>query len=383
MKPRTKKHQSPQTKVKRLRTELCAAVKERKAEITGLLTALLARDHALLLGETGTAKTMLVELMSKALSTVYFYWLMTRFTVPEEVFGNFSLQSLKDDKFERVTTGKLPEAEIVFLDEVFKANSSILNAMLTLLNERKFHNGTHVVDCPLQMVIGASNELPESKELDALYDRFPIKFWVSYIKDQSSMREMLLADEPEIATRLTAAELAQAQAEAAEIALPEKIVDLVLSVKIALEKAGFVASDRLWRKSLKLMRALAYLEGESEVTEDHVLILCDVLWKDPKDRQALGQIVTKAANPIAHQVAELLDAARETFSKIPFSEPIEDAETSATFNIIVDARVQFNKSIERLHKMSKRPNNRITDALEELAEMKKEASRFAAEVAGA
>jgi MoxR-like ATPase len=208
---------------------------------------------------------------------------------------------------------------------------------------------------------------------------------VSYIKDQSSMREMLLADDPEVTTELTPDELERAQEEAAEVQLPEKIVDTVLAVKLALEKAGFVASDRLWRKSLKLMQALAYLDGESEVTEDHMLILSDILWKDPKDRQALSQIVAQVANPIAHQVEELLDAARETFSKIPFNEVVEDDETSEVFNKIVDARVQFNKSIEKLNKLKdgKRPNNRIADALEELAEMKQEASRFAAEVAGA
>lgn len=101
-----------------LENDLNSSLVERTREVRGLLVALLAREHVLLLGPPGTAKTMLTELASNAVGANYFYWLMSRFTVPEELFGNFSLSALKQDKFKRITTGKLPEAELAFLDEV-------------------------------------------------------------------------------------------------------------------------------------------------------------------------------------------------------------------------------------------------------------------------
>src|SRR3954469_23269668 len=128
-----------------MREELQQLFLERAEVIDGALTALLSGHHVLIIGPPGTAKSMLADELCRRLEGgTYFQWLLTKFTTPEELFGAVSLSALERDEYRRVTTLKLPEAHIAFLDEVFKANSSILNAVLTLMNERRFHNGRGV-----------------------------------------------------------------------------------------------------------------------------------------------------------------------------------------------------------------------------------------------
>src|SRR5438132_11760142 len=149
-------------KLKKIRDELRQTFLERADLIDGALAALLSSNHVLVIGPPGTAKSMLAdELCRRIEGADYFQWLLTKFTTPEEIFGAVSLKALEADEYRRVTTRKLPEAHIAFLDEVFKANSSILNAILTLVNERFFHNGRSVEHVPLVTLFGATNELPE------------------------------------------------------------------------------------------------------------------------------------------------------------------------------------------------------------------------------
>src|SRR4030095_3811076 len=133
----------------------------------------------------------------------YFQWLLTRFTTPEELFGAVSLRALEEGDYRRLTTHKLPEAHIAFLDEVFKSSSSILNTILTLMNERRFHNGREVVQVPLLTLVAASNELPEDDELLALNDRFLLRFVVDYVEEDFRFLKLLQAQPP--ATRTTPA----------------------------------------------------------------------------------------------------------------------------------------------------------------------------------
>jgi MoxR-like ATPase len=121
---------------------------------------------------------MLARALAQAFGGVYFERLLTKFSTPEELFGPISLKALEQDKFQRVLTGKLPEAQFAFVDEIFKSSSAILNSLLTLINERVFHNDGAAVQCPLVTMFGASNELPEGKELEALFDRFLFRFEV-------------------------------------------------------------------------------------------------------------------------------------------------------------------------------------------------------------
>ena len=121
---------------------------------------------------------LLTQTFSKALGGSYFKKMLTPFSTPEEVVGPYDLGALDQNRYERAVDGYLPTADVAFLDEIFKANSAILNSFLTLLNEREFEQGHQVISCPLQVCVGASNEYPADESLNALYDRFLLRRWV-------------------------------------------------------------------------------------------------------------------------------------------------------------------------------------------------------------
>jgi MoxR-vWA-beta-propeller ternary system protein len=174
--------------INQLRASLMAQFPERKDVIDGSLAAVLAGEHVLLIGPPGTAKSALVRCLAQVFGGSYFERLLTKFSTPEELFGPISLQGLAQDRFVRLTAGKLPEAEFAFVDEIFKSNSAVLNALLSVINERVFHNDGAPVRCPLVSLFAASNELPEGKELEALFDRFLLRFDVGYLLVAANLR---------------------------------------------------------------------------------------------------------------------------------------------------------------------------------------------------
>src|SRR5512142_2777485 len=207
--------------LQQLRADLSGRFPERRDVIDGALAAVLGGEHVLLLGPPGTAKSALTRAIAQAFGGVYFERLLTKFSTPEELFGAISLKALEQDRFARVVTGKLPEAEFVFVDEVFKANSAILNSLLSLVNERVFHNDGQPMACPLVTMFGASNELPEGKDLEALFDRFLLRFEVGYLLRPSNLRLILTSPDPAAAPVMTMADLRAAQADVARIALTD------------------------------------------------------------------------------------------------------------------------------------------------------------------
>src|SRR5512144_1106938 len=167
---------------------------ERRRHVRLALLAALAGEHTLLIGPPGTAKSELARRLHLAFAdSRYFERLLTRFSVPEELFGPLSISALEQDRYERQTAGYLPQASIAFIDEVFKANSAILNALPTLLNERKFDNGAVRQDCPLISVIGATNEVPEGEVAEAFFDRFLVRLPVAPVSAEG-FRKLVALD---------------------------------------------------------------------------------------------------------------------------------------------------------------------------------------------
>jgi MoxR-like ATPase len=207
---------APVQQLQQLRQDLVARFPERREVIEGTLYALLSKDHILLVGPPGTAKSSLARAVAQAFGARYFERLLTKFSTPEELFGPVSLKALENDRYIRITTDKLPEAEIGVIDETFKANSAILNTLLTLMNERLFHNDGQPTPCPLVTLFGASNELPEGKELEALFDRFLLRYEVSYLLRSSNLRAVLTAPDPTPPTSMSMDDLRAAQAEGSE-----------------------------------------------------------------------------------------------------------------------------------------------------------------------
>jgi len=301
-----------QEKLHTIREELQQIFLERDELIDGALAAILAAQHVLIIGPPGTAKSMLAdELCRRITGTTYFQWLLTKFTTPEELFGAVSLKALEADDYRRVTTNKLPEAHIAFLDEVFKANSSILNAILTIINERLFHNGREIVAVPLLTLFGASNELPEEDELLALYDRFLLRFVVGYIDEEFRFLKMLQTKEPDGRTTLSLDELRQMQTEAQTLLIPTAVLRGIADIRRELQKKNIVASDRRYRQSIRLLQALAYLHGRTAVAESDLFFLEHILWKDPGERVDVHNVIRGLIHGYEDEVQELLFQTRE------------------------------------------------------------------------
>ena len=263
-------------RLRALIASLEAGLLERDAAVRLALLAALAGEHVLLIGPPGTAKSELARRLHRAFDGArYFERLLTRFSTPEELFGPLSLKALEHDRYERLTDGYLPTASIAFLDEVFKANSAILNALLTLLNEREFDNGSARVRAPLISVIGATNEVPQDEALMAFYDRFLVRVPVAPVSDASFAQLLALrpapvaaapgSDEPLAARPIAREELAAWIAKRDTVPLAPDLVPQLQALRAVCAGQGIVVSDRRWRQLIGLLRTAALTEGRAQV----------------------------------------------------------------------------------------------------------------------
>jgi MoxR-like ATPase len=272
-----------------LRDALLTGLVERDVAIRLALIGALAGEHLLLLGPPGTAKSLIARRLRHAFAdATYFERLLTRFTVPEELFGPLSIKGLEEDRYERLTSSYLPTASIAFLDEIFKANSAILNALLTLLNEREFDNGTQRVRTPLIGVIGASNELPEGEELGALFDRFLLRLHVGPVSNEGFVSLLQLRGEAEPVVhdelRLTAADLKWVREHAPAVEVPDDVQAMLIALRDWCAAEGVAVSDRRWRKIVKLLQVSALTNGRQAVSVWDCWLLQHCTWDTPEDR---------------------------------------------------------------------------------------------------
>ena len=365
---------TPKEKLLALRDELRQTFLERGELIDGALAALLSAQNLLIIGPPGTAKSMLAdELCRRIEGANYFQWLLTRFTAPEELFGAVSLKGLEQDDYRRVTTRKLPEAHIAFLDEVFKANSSILNSILSVINERRFHNGQHVHDVPLITLFGASNELPEDDELTALYDRFLLRFVVGYIEEDYRFLRMLEAPPQEARVCLTLEDLHQMQREADAQPVPGHVHRAMAEIRRQLGKKQIVASDRRYRQSLALMKAHSYLAGDAQVSDQSLLFLEHVLWREPSERADVGAAIREIVLGYEQEVQELLFQSREIGEYV--QRPWETGELRS--QALIEGHTKLRNILGRVEQIiekasdSDRPLARVEGMREEIQTLQK------------
>lgn len=293
---------------------------EREKEVEALLISLLSRQHMLLIGPAGTGKSALSAELAKIIQGAnYFQWLLTRFSTPEELFGPVSLKELEQGVYKRNTAGKLPEADICFLDEIFKANSAILNSLLTLINERLFYNNGQPIQVPLMTIVGASNEYPEEDEgLEALFDRFLLRFEVNYIADRNNFISMLKGNGQNVQVpSMTIDELRNMQFYVGMVQIPDEVFFKLADIRQKLKDEGIRPSDRRFKQSLSLLQAKALLEQRQVVESEDIMILTYVLWETVDQKSIVEEIVKQyARDAIKNRLEEIATESTEIMSRL-------------------------------------------------------------------
>jgi len=232
------------------------------------------------------------------------------------------LCALYPSKPKMITDGKIPDSHIVFLDEIFKCGDGILNSLLTALNERVYTNEGQTVPIPAISFFSASNEIPNFNDsaqaiLKPLYDRFELKVLTEYVQEKDNRMRILRQKQQDSvknsATTITLTELEQMQAEAAAITVPDKINDLMDDILCELRRAGVHVSDRKYFGFTPIVRAKAYLGGNTEVSPRDLLILRHYFWNTPAEIPTVGKILTDLCeNPLGAEIDRILSMANES-----------------------------------------------------------------------
>ena len=310
---------------------------EKDTEISLSLLAALAGESVILLGPPGVAKSMVARQLKTAFRDAHsFEYLMSRFSTPDEIFGPVSIQKLKSsDTYERAVDGYLPTADVVFLDEIWKAGPAIQNTLLTVINEKLFRNGNREMHLPLKLLVAASNELPAKGEgLEALWDRFVIRIESRPIKKESNFRAMLLDSHADFSgstgglghsdfseLKITGEEYAEWSENINKIGVKEEVLDVIsvirkslraVNVDEAAERRNIYVSDRRWKNIARLLRTSAFMQDREEVDCCDLLPIYHCLWQEPEERDAIRTIVIRALfAPLAEKLVEMKNALAE------------------------------------------------------------------------
>jgi len=284
---------------------LTTGLYERGEAIRLGLLASLAGESMFLLGPPGVGKSLIARRLQMVFTDAKnFSYLMGRFSTPDEVFGPLSIRKLKhEDRYERVTSDYLPDADVVFLDEIWKASPPIQNALLTALNERLYRNGSQEIALPLKVFIGASNELPEKDEIAAAFwDRFLIRLVLDPVAGEDAFRQ-LVSDTADIYedvvppdAKIPQSEFASLQERLAHVSLPPRVMALLAAIRARLGSQGeaWYVSDRRWKKITRLLRASAMLHGRDAVEILDCAVVRHCIWNSDEERETADHIVRDA-----------------------------------------------------------------------------------------
>ena len=301
----------------KLEHEVRSVVLERREEVHTAILALLGRQHHFVLGAPGGGKTMMVDQITSRISGAKkFDILLTRYSQPEEVFGGPNVKVLAETGiYERVTTNMLPECEVVFLDEIFKCNAALLNALLKAINERKFTKGGGInLDIPLHSLFSASNELAQADELAALWDRLHYRHLASPIQETSNFVQMLsLKIDPNPTPVLSMDDINEAYELVKQVEIPTTVYQAIVQLKGDLAEAGIEVTDRRWREAVTSIQAEAFYQGHMVAEVEDMRPLMHMLWDDPANIKVVRRLVLELSNPLEKEAAEWLDRLDETY----------------------------------------------------------------------
>ncbi|CAK2000070.1 ATPase RavA domain-containing protein [Vibrio crassostreae] len=340
-------------RINKLANALSDGVYEREDTIKLCLLAALAGESVFLLGPPGIAKSLIAKRLIQAFdNSSYFEYLMTRFSTPEEVFGPLSIQELKDNgRYVRLTEGYLPTAQVVFLDEIWKAGPAILNTLLTVVNEKTFKNGSDIERVPMRLLVSASNELPdEDSGLEALYDRMLVRVFVNRIQNKQNFKSMLTTGTSQEAVipkglAITDIEYHQWQKELDKLELTDNSFNKLYELKTMLEEtvkkqgsaseSDLYVSDRRWKKAVKLLKASAFFSGRDSVNPLDIMLLQDCLWHSPESRDVVRSVVKDFALNRAFDQQE--SKAQIEMSREELEEIQDDVESTLSVSLSMES----------------------------------------------
>lgn len=315
-----------------LEADLNGVLLERAPEVHSAILALVAKRHMFMVGPPGVAKSMLVNELVKRIEDMdknqYFKWLLTKHTTPEELYGPPDFTLMRDQGiYRRVTAKKLPEAHYSFLDEVFKANSAILNSLLTILNEGEFENHTDDARVPLNSLFAASNEIPTTAELAALADR--LHFWhhTTALAEPSNFAQMLAMGKRDPEAFITLSDIEQANAEVQEIPIADTVFEVLVELRRTLNEEGIVASDRRFHQSIEVIKAEAWIKGHEEATVVDCRPLQHMMWRDISQIDTVRKIVLDMADPLERDILDVLSELESVYHQ--FQRDLDDADVSS------------------------------------------------------
>jgi len=288
-------------KVVELRDFLVSQFVGKEAEVTAILAGLLSGEPTLLVGPPGTAKTQMVQTLASAIGGSYFYYLLTRFTEPDEILGPISVIGLREGRLERITSGRLPEADVVFLDEVFKASSAIRNILLDIILNKRYMNGGTFHKLPTLAFYFASNEISNDIEDVAFFDRLTVRCFTYDVSPENWEELLALGVKLETSTSTSRVILSKEDVKLLQNKVVSNLNSIVNSslikkyveVLAELRNKGIEISDRRKIKILKIASAMSVIYLESIPSLDSLADALRFSCSSPEELKVIEELILK------------------------------------------------------------------------------------------
>lgn len=349
-------------KLNAIEIELNNELVERKEVIRDIMRALIISEHVLLTGEPGTGKSYLARcLVSHITKARSFEWLLNRTTDPSALLGPYKIKEMEKGRFTRNWTGLLPDAHVVFLDEIYKSNDPTLNILLAIVNERIFHDDGQKQSVPLKMLIAASNEGPEDDSLLALHDRLAFRHNVKKVKDPSNKAKMWQqfiarrksGDKYQPKTTITLEEINVLEEFARQVHISNSVLSAMLKLDNIMEQQGMKLSDRRSNMRFKIIQGEAALNGRGKANLQDLSALTYVLAEKDEDIKFIKDILDKLIDPYESEFKELLERVKEIHKTTMKTKSFADKAKAA-----VEAKAAITKIKEKMETL----RNEMKDA---------------------